>query len=154
MNRALVRFEGQVMALLHQSGFAEVRIAHLGVTRNLDFKGTRANELAQRAGMTRQAIGELIDQCEALGLVRRVPDPSDGRAKMVHFTKHGHAFMTGLRQALEEAQAVMLAEVGPDRMATMLECLHCYTAEAPSREALPAPQEASNWSRPRRRHGT
>jgi DNA-binding MarR family transcriptional regulator len=156
MNRAVVRFETQVMRLLQQRGFAEVRTAHVAVTRNLDLDGTRASEIARRAGMTKQAMGELIGQCEALGLVRREPDPNDGRAKFVLFTGLGLNFMEGFRRAVAETQAEMEAEIGADCMVALLNGLRRYASDAlpetsASVEEGPATQEVGRWSRPRRR---
>ncbi len=127
------------MRLLHHRGFTEVRAVHVGVTRNLDFQGTRAIEIARRAGMTKQAMGELIDQCEAIGLVRREPDPSDGRAKFVLFTARGFAFMESFRLAVAETQAEMEAEIGAECMAALLEGLGRYAAGP--RQPGPVPQE-------------
>ncbi|MFM7005174.1 MAG: MarR family transcriptional regulator, partial [Limnohabitans sp.] len=55
----------------------------LSITRHLEVGGTRLTDLAQRAGMTKQAMGTLVDQCEAWGMVRRENDPTDARARRV-----------------------------------------------------------------------
>jgi DNA-binding MarR family transcriptional regulator len=127
LNRAVARFEARVLALLAQDGFA-VRPVHLAVTRNLDFTGTRATDLAQRAAMTKQGMGQLIDQCEADGLVFRDADPLDGRAKIVRFTPHGRAFMASFRLAVGQAEAELRAELGPERAAMLLATLAEYCA--------------------------
>ena len=55
----------------------------------LDADGSRVTELASRAGMTKQAMGELVRHLEAAGYLRRQPDPRDGRASLVRPTRRG-----------------------------------------------------------------
>jgi DNA-binding MarR family transcriptional regulator len=62
---------------------------HSAVFAQLGPDGARATELAARAGMTPQAMGELIDELEQLDYVRREPDPADRRAKIVRLTPLG-----------------------------------------------------------------
>ena len=71
LNNAVQRFEGRVLELMSERGHEETRIAQLGLVRNLDVEGTRLTELARRASMSKQAMGELVDQCTELGLVDR-----------------------------------------------------------------------------------
>ena len=73
-----------------ESGF-EIRAAHSGVFAHIDVEGTRLTELARRANVTPQAMGELVDDLERMGYVTRVPDPTDRRAKLVTLTPTGMA---------------------------------------------------------------
>src|SRR5262245_23652165 len=59
-----------------------VRTAHAAVFGNIDSEGTRLSTLAERANMTPQAMGELVDDLVAKGYVTREPDPTDRRAKL------------------------------------------------------------------------
>jgi DNA-binding MarR family transcriptional regulator len=68
---------------LHSQGHAAIRPKHGAVFANLDRDGTRPTVLAQRAGIGKAAMGELIDELERLGYVERRPDPGDRRAKLV-----------------------------------------------------------------------
>ncbi|HYQ82372.1 MAG TPA: helix-turn-helix domain-containing protein, partial [Anaeromyxobacteraceae bacterium] len=65
------RFEAELFAALHRAGHVELRPKHGRVLANVDRGGTRATELAARAGMTKPAMGELVDELQALGYVRR-----------------------------------------------------------------------------------
>ena len=79
-------FQGFERALFdgyRRRGEEGLRPKHGAVIANIDPAGTRASVLAARAGMTRPAMGELIDELEAAGYVTRVPDPGDRRAKLV-----------------------------------------------------------------------
>ena len=71
----------------------------------VDRTGTRLTDLAQRAVMSKQAMMQVVDDLEARGLVRRVPDPTDSRAKLVRLTAKG------LRQRAEARRAVASVEL-------------------------------------------
>jgi len=76
-----------LIATLHKRGHARIRPKHGAVFANLDKLGTRASVLAERAGMGRAAMGELIDDLERMGYVRRALDPADRRAKLIVATE-------------------------------------------------------------------
>jgi DNA-binding MarR family transcriptional regulator len=73
----------RLVAALHEAGHGAIRPKHGAVFANVDREGTRATELAARAGMGKPAMGELIAELGRLGYVERRPDPSDQRAKLV-----------------------------------------------------------------------
>jgi DNA-binding MarR family transcriptional regulator len=126
LNNAVRRFEGRVLELIGAAGYAETRMAHINLTRNLDLEGTRLTELAKRASMTKQAMGELAEQCEALGLIARAPDPSDGRARIITFTAFGLEWLEEFHTAVNIAEREMRREVGSAAMDTVLAALAAY----------------------------
>jgi DNA-binding MarR family transcriptional regulator len=128
LNNAVSRFEARVLELMNERGHAGTRIAQLGLTRNLDVEGTRLTELARRASMSKQAMGELVDQCTELGLVARMADPSDGRARIVKFTRAGLVWLNALRGAIDIAEREMRAELGKATMDAILKGLAAYGA--------------------------
>ena len=73
----------ELVRWLHRHGHTAIRPKHGAVFANLDRAGTRATILAERAGIGKAAMGELIDELEGLGYVERRPDPQDRRAKLV-----------------------------------------------------------------------
>jgi DNA-binding MarR family transcriptional regulator len=129
LNNAVRRFEARVLELMSERGHAETRIAHVSLTRNLDVEGTRLTELARRASMSKQAMGELVEQCTELGLVDRIADPSDGRARIVRFTRKGRAWLNTFRDAVDVAEREMRAELGKTAMNTILKGLAAYGAK-------------------------
>jgi DNA-binding MarR family transcriptional regulator len=129
LNNAVRRFEARVLALMSASGHDETRIAHVSLTRNLDVEGTRLTELARRASMSKQAMGELVDQCAELGLVDRVADPSDGRARIVIFTPAGLTWLDAFRDAVDAAEQEMRVELGKATMDAILRGLAVYGAK-------------------------
>lgn len=128
LDSALRRFEDRVMELLREAGHVQTRRSHVNLTRHLDLEGTRITELARRAAMTNAAMTELIDQCEALGLVERVADPTDGRARIVQFTPSGLVWLDAFGDAVARAQREMAKEVGKPAMAVLLDELSLYAA--------------------------
>jgi DNA-binding MarR family transcriptional regulator len=107
------------LALSNLAARGQVNAAHIHITRHVALEGSRLSELAERAGLTKQAMGDLVDQCEAWGLVTRQPDPRDGRARIVRFTEVGLAWLQAFRDAVAQAEAEFRAEVG-DEVATVV----------------------------------
>jgi DNA-binding MarR family transcriptional regulator len=114
------------LALSNLAARAQVSAAHVHVTRHLELQGTRLTDLAQRAGMSKQAMGDLVDQCAAWGLVTREPDPRDARARMVKFTPTGMAWLQAFREAVAQAEREFRAEVGEDVAAVVAIGLEAY----------------------------
>jgi DNA-binding MarR family transcriptional regulator len=126
LGNALTRFEARVLELMAQAGHAQTRLPHINLTRHLDLEGTRITVLAQRAHMTNAAMTELIDQCEALGLVVRLSDPADRRARIVNFTEAGRLWLAAFAKALKKAEREMVDEIGADAAATLFDALARY----------------------------
>jgi DNA-binding MarR family transcriptional regulator len=82
-------FQKRALEAFVARGHAGLQPAHQAVLTHLRVSGTRLTELAQRASMSKQAMGQLVDEVERLGYVERVSDPTDGRAKIVRFTPAG-----------------------------------------------------------------
>jgi DNA-binding MarR family transcriptional regulator len=93
--------------------------AHIHITKHLPQGGERLTDLARRAGMTKQAMGALVTQCEAWGMVTREPDPGDARARQVRFTATGVAWLAAHRSAVAQAEEELRAAVG-DQVATVI----------------------------------
>lgn len=108
-------------------GHPEVRYAHGAVFQFLDDAGTRVSDLAARARMTKQSMAELVAHLERHGYVERVPDPGDGRAKLVRATARGREVFAIAREAMAEVDARLDAELGPARvreLRALLEATH------------------------------
>lgn len=125
LGHAMRRFDARVLqlmardvqvplALSNLAAREQVSAAHIHITRHLQLSGDRLTDLADRAGMTKQSMASLVDQCEAWGLVTRAADPHDARARLVRFTPTGLAWLQGFRAAVAQAEAEFREEVGPD----------------------------------------
>ena len=88
---AMRRFDERVLVLMasnvnvplglsHLAARGQVGAAHIHITRHLAVEGSRLTDLARAAGMSKQAMGNLVDQCEAWGLVTRLADARDARS--------------------------------------------------------------------------
>jgi DNA-binding MarR family transcriptional regulator len=102
------------LALSNLAARGQISAAHIHITRHVDLDGTRLTDLAQKAGMSKQAMGDLVDQCEAWGLVTREPDPRDARARLVRFTPTGLLWLQAFKEAVAQAEREFRQEVGPD----------------------------------------
>lgn len=107
------------LGLSNLAARGQVGAAHIHITRHLAPEGSRLSELAQRAGMSKQAMGALVNQCEAWGMVTREPDLADGRARRVCFTNTGLAWLSAYRDAVAQAETEMRQAIG-DEVATVL----------------------------------
>ncbi len=125
MGEALRRFDERVLSLMASnvqvplalSNLAardQVGAAHIHITRHLAVGGSRLTDLALSAGMSKQAMGDLVDQCEAWGIVRRDADPHDRRARRVVFTESGLAWLEAFRCAVAQAEDEFRQAVGDD----------------------------------------
>ncbi|MBA4330318.1 MAG: MarR family transcriptional regulator [Polaromonas sp.] len=125
LGHALRRFDERVLVLMARNvdvplalsnlaARAQVGAAHIHITRHLAVGGSRLTDLAHSAGMSKQAMGDLVDQCEAWGLVTREPDPHDKRARVVRFTASGLDWLQAFRTAVRQAEAEFRQAVGTD----------------------------------------
>lgn len=116
------------LALSNLAAREKVSAAHVHITRHLALAGSRLTELAAAAGMSKQAMGDLVDQCEAWGLVVRGPDPLDARARLVRFTPTGLAWLQAFRDAVAQAEAEFRAALGAEVATVVALGLEAYAA--------------------------
>src|SRR5262245_24243057 len=109
-NRAL---QTDMVSWAHDAGIEAARYAHNSVLGHLTAgPGLRPVELARRAGMTRQSMGEVVRDLAQMGVVEMVPDPADGRAKLVRFTDEGLAQARAGYAHIVELEDRFVAEFG------------------------------------------
>jgi len=116
------------LALSNLAARRQVSAAHVHITRHLARDGSRLTDLAERAGMTKQAMGALVDQCEAWGLVTRGPDPLDARARRVLFTADGLAWLDAFRRSVVQAEEEFRSSVGNEIATVVTLGLEAYAA--------------------------
>ncbi|WP_325346497.1 MarR family winged helix-turn-helix transcriptional regulator [Xylophilus sp.] len=138
LGEAMRRFDERVLSLMahdvevplalsNLAARQQVSAAHIHITRHLDEHGARLTELAERAGMTKQAMGKLVDQCAAWGLVVREGDARDARARTVRFTPAGLGWLAGFRRAVAQAEAEFTEAVGAEVATVVRIGLEAYT---------------------------
>lgn len=117
---AFRRFEEELAAALASPRKQfDVRPVHDAVLAYLDRDGTRASVLADRARLSRQAITQLVDELEERGVVVRLPDPADGRAKVIQYTPEALKIFDASRLAIAALERRWASEVGPRRYAAL-----------------------------------
>jgi DNA-binding MarR family transcriptional regulator len=117
---------------MQAAGYGDVRGAHGCVFGNITGDGMRLTELAELAGMTKQAVGEAVSDLEELGYAQRVADPSDGRAKIIRLTERGQAAQHAGFELISEIENEWSQRFGAERVAAMRSLLiELLTAERP-----------------------
>lgn len=120
-------FEERHIELLAEAGFDDVRRAHNAVMIHLSADGIRLTELAERAGMSKQAMAELVADLVAKGYLDRVPDPTDRRAKLIVIRERGDAAHRATLEIFARIEDELADVVGVDALestrATLTEVL-------------------------------
>ena len=124
-------------------GFADVREGHGCVFGFIDLeRGSRLTDLAERSRLTKQAVGEAVAELERKGYLERVPDPEDGRAKIIKLTPRGvEAAHTG-RRLFAEIENEWAERYGEERVASLRECVEEIAAGYRRAEALGSAERA------------
>lgn len=123
ISRHLVRVSVAVRSriangLLERGHDMSVAVTH--IVNNLPADGLGMSRLAERAGLSLQRAGQLVTDLEADGYVERIPDPDDGRARRVVYTRRGQCLLRDIEDMLEEANALLGEIVGEKRFEQML----------------------------------
>lgn len=141
LGHAMRRFDARVLqlmahdvqvplALSNLAARDKVGAAHIHITRHLSLAGDRVTDLAEKAGMTKQAMADLVAQCEAWGLVTREADARDARARRVRFTETGLAWLQAFHDAVAQAEAEFREAVGEDVATVVALGLEAYAGGA------------------------
>jgi len=110
---------------LNAAGFDELRVPHMAVLQFPGPDGVRPGTLAERAGISKQAMNQLLHSLEGLGYVVRSDVPDEGRTRIIRFTKRGRAAYAKIHEILREIEHEWSAELGPKRFTELKELLLC-----------------------------
>ena len=113
----------RIIKELNAAGFKEVRLPHMAVLQFPGPDGVRPGTLAERAGMSKQAMNQLLRSLEALGYIARSDDPNDGRARIIRFTKRGHAAYAMIHDILRAIEREWIDELGTKRFVQLKDLL-------------------------------
>lgn len=122
----------QISRLVEESGKPIVPNSCLMLLPHIDLEGTRSTEIALRAGMSKQAVTQVIQQMEKVGLVQRKPDPLDARATLISFTEFGIDYLTDMHAVIDRIEQDLLGRLGEDRMRGLRSSLDFMAYEWPS----------------------
>ncbi|WP_327093525.1 MarR family transcriptional regulator [Nocardia vinacea] len=129
MNVGLLMFiahrsmEDRIFADLAESGYDDVTVAQGRLAARIGPDGSRLTELAEQAQVTKQTAGFLVDQLERAGYVQRVPDPSDGRARLVVLSERGAKMAAYANSVADRIEAEWATHLGAQRMRQLRETL-------------------------------
>jgi DNA-binding MarR family transcriptional regulator len=129
LNEVKVAAVRKLFVRLREEGFEHVREGHGCVFGFIDIEhGSRLTELAERAGLTKQAVGEAATELERLGYAERIPDPTDRRAKIIKLTPSGiEACLTG-RRIFAEIEREWAEELGEELIGGLREAVERIAA--------------------------
>jgi DNA-binding MarR family transcriptional regulator len=122
-------FSDELAKRVEAAGFTDIRPGHGCVFGTIDPEGSRLTDLAERANMTKQSVGEATSDLEQRGYVERVPDPEDGRAKIIRLTERGREAQAIGRRLIDEGEREWAERFGEERVAALREALEAITAE-------------------------
>jgi DNA-binding MarR family transcriptional regulator len=97
---------------LNAAGFDDLTLPHIAVLQFPGPDGVRPGTLAERAGVSKQAMNQLLRSLEALGYIVRSDAPDEGRARIIRFTKRGHAAYSKIHHILRNIEREWSAELG------------------------------------------
>jgi DNA-binding MarR family transcriptional regulator len=125
---ALLRVPAQaihrrIIKELNEAGFEELRVPHMAVLQFPGPDGVRPGVLAERAGMSKQAMNQLLRSLDALGYIVRSDAPDERRARMVRLTKRGHAAYAKIHEILRDIEREWRTELGPKHFGHLKELL-------------------------------
>lgn len=108
---------------LNHAGFDDLRLPHMAVLQHPGPDGVRPTVLAERAGMSKQAMNQLLMSLERLGYITREDAPEGGRSRVVRLTERGHAVWNLMIAILVEVEEEWREELGEERFAQLKEIL-------------------------------
>ena len=111
--------ESRLLAALAAAGFDDITIAQGRIVARIAPGGTRLTALAEQALVTKQTAGHLVDQLERAGYVRRAPDPTDARARLVQMAERGLEVVAVARRVEAEVEAEWTAHLGEEATAQL-----------------------------------
>src|ERR1700691_1193432 len=107
----------QLYAGVVAAGYDDLNAAHVGLWRYPGLEGLRPSQLADRAGITKQSVNDLLGHLEGHGYLLRVPDSADGRARTIRLTSRGRRLEQTIYAEAGAAQLRIAEILGPERFA-------------------------------------
>jgi DNA-binding MarR family transcriptional regulator len=125
---ALLRVPAQaihrrIIRELNAAGFDELSMPHIAVLQFPGPDGVRPGTLAERAGISKQAMNQLLRSLEGLGYIVRSAAPDEGRSRIIRFTKRGRAAYSKIHDILRDIEHEWSAELGSKQFAQLKELL-------------------------------
>ncbi|HEX9056110.1 MAG TPA: MarR family transcriptional regulator [Ktedonobacterales bacterium] len=114
LRRPYEAYIARLFEQLAQAGYRDVHPAHAIVFQHLPAAGARVTELAEQTQLTKQYLGRLVAELEALGYLERAPDPADGRAKLVRLSQSGWEITRAAEGIIANIETVWAQRIGEE----------------------------------------
>jgi DNA-binding MarR family transcriptional regulator len=121
----------RLRAELDHGALEDLRMSHVRVLAGVPADGINVTDLAGRAGMSKQGVGQFVAYLVDSGHLQTRPHPDDGRVRLVFRTAEGDRFMAGVYAALAGVEDRFAAEVGERRFATFKKVMQELASSAP-----------------------
>src|SRR5262245_19275734 len=115
---------------LQARGYSGLRSTHTTLRSNMDLAGSSVTEAAERAGITKQAMGRLAAELEEAGYIRIETDPEDARVRVLRLTEEGNMLMLDSLDVMAELERRYAGMIGDSRLAAVLRGLSAFIAHA------------------------
>jgi DNA-binding MarR family transcriptional regulator len=119
-----------VVAGLQAHGYSGLRSTHTTLLSNIDLAGSSVTEAAERAGITKQAMGRLAAELEVAGYIRIEADPEDARVRVLRLTTQGTRLMLDSLDVMAELERGYADMIGDRRLTELLRGLSAFIAQA------------------------
>ena len=119
----------QLYAGVVAAGYDDLNAAHVGLWRYPGLEGLRPSQLADRRGITKQSVNDLLGHLELHGYLLRAPDSADGRARVIRLTSKGWLLQETIYAEAGEAQLRIAEILGPRRFAQLHSSLELLTEQ-------------------------
>ena len=115
---------------LHARGYSGLRATHTALLSNIDLAGSSVTEAAERAGITKQAMGRLAAELETVGYIQTDLDPADARVRVLRLTDAGKKLMFDSFDVMAELERRYAATIGDNRLTAILRGLSAFAEQA------------------------
>lgn len=129
LDSAFATFASELEQRIGATEFSDIRLSHGCVFGNIEPEGSRLTDLAERARMTKQSVGEVTTDLVQRGYAERLPDPNDGRAKIIRLTARGRIAQATGRRLIDEIEREWAQRFGEERVAALRDALEAVAAE-------------------------
>ncbi len=119
-------YSEQALSLLHERGFSDISLYHTVLISNLSSTGDQITTIADKAGITKQAMGQLVNELEKKGYIRKTQSPVDKRSYLIQFTERGQDALRAayeVKLIIEKEYAEILGESNAKKLRNLLQKL-------------------------------
>lgn len=127
----------QLYAGVVAAGFDDLSAAHVALWRYPGLEGVRPSQLADRVGITKQSVNDLLGHLDQQGYLLRAPDSVDGRARVIRLTAKGRRLEETVYAAAGASQLQIEGILGPRRFAQLHSSLELLTKELEGSPTVP-----------------